>query len=64
MSAAAESLRPGSVVGGFLVGEPIHEGGQGVLHAASRVSGEDDGTPLLIKVPRLGPGQPAETVVT
>jgi len=64
VNGARDSLRPGSVVDGFLVGEPIHEGGQGVLYATSRVSGEDDGFPLLMKVPRLGPGQPGESVVT
>lgn len=64
MNGSRDSLRPGSVVDGFLVGEAIHEGGQGVLYATSRVSGEDDGFPLLMKIPRLGPGQPGESVVT
>jgi nucleotide-binding universal stress UspA family protein len=64
MSARGEAVRPGAVVDGFLVGEPLHGGGQGVLYAASRASGADDGIPLLIKVPRLGPGQPGESVVT
>ena len=64
MREPGDSLRPGSVVDGFLVGEPLHEGGQGVLYAVTRASGERDATPLLIKVPRLGPGQPGESVVT
>lgn len=64
MSDGGGSLRPGSVVDGFQVGEALHEGGQGVLYAASRESGEDLGLPIVMKVPRLGPGQPGESVVT
>jgi eukaryotic-like serine/threonine-protein kinase len=64
MSAPGESLRPGAIVDGFRVGEPFHEGGQGVLYAVTRESGEDDGIPLLLKVPRLGPGEPGESVTT
>jgi nucleotide-binding universal stress UspA family protein len=63
VSAPGEALRPGSVVDGFVVGERLHEGGQGVLFAASRAAG-DDGLPLLLKVPRLGPDQPGESVTT
>ncbi len=59
-----ETLRPGSVVDGFRVGELFHSGGQGVLYAVERASGEDDGFPLLMKVPRLGQGEPAESLVT
>jgi nucleotide-binding universal stress UspA family protein len=64
VSAPGEALRPGSVVDGFLVGEPFHSGGQGVLYSASYASGEDPGVPLLLKVPRLGPGEPGESVTT
>ncbi len=57
-------LRVGSVVDAFRVGEPFHSGGQGVLYAVERVSGEGEGFPLLLKVPRLGPDEPGENVVT
>ena len=49
------------MVGGFRVGERLHAGGMGVLYA---VSGRDPGFPLLMKVPRLGPGEPGEAVLT
>src|SRR6516165_9998341 len=56
-----ELPQPGDVVGGFRVGERLHAGGMGVLYA---VSGRDPGFPLLMKVPRLGPGEPGEAVLT
>jgi nucleotide-binding universal stress UspA family protein len=59
-----EGLRVGSVVDAFRVGEVFHAGGQGVLYAVERISGEDGGFPLLMKVPRLGPDEPGESVVT
>jgi serine/threonine protein kinase len=51
----------GSVIGGFRLEHPIHSGGMGVLYA---VSGGDHGFPLVMKIPRLGPGEPGETVLT
>jgi nucleotide-binding universal stress UspA family protein len=59
-----ERVKPGAIVDGFRIGEPIHEGGQGVLYVVERASGGGDGFPLLMKVPRLGPGQPGESVTT
>ncbi|HET7825538.1 MAG TPA: protein kinase, partial [Anaeromyxobacter sp.] len=59
-----ERVKPGAIVDGFRIGEPLHEGGQGVLYAVERASGDGDGFPLLMKVPRLGPGQPGESVTT
>jgi nucleotide-binding universal stress UspA family protein len=56
---------PGSVVDGFRVLEKLHAGGMGVIY---RVEPPPDRPeldfPLLMKVPRLGPGEPSETVVT
>lgn len=53
-------LAPGSVVDGFRIDERIHAGGMGTIY---RVTGPDPGTPLVMKVPRLGEGEPAETVL-
>ncbi len=53
------ALEPGAVVGGFRVEERIHAGGMGTIY---RVSGPGPG-PLLMKVPRLGDGDPAESVL-
>ena len=54
-------LEPGTVLDGFRVGEQLHAGGMGVLY---RVSGPDLGFPLVMKVPRLGHGEPGEAIVT
>jgi serine/threonine protein kinase len=58
-------IEAGTVIDGFTVGEKLHAGGQGVIY---RVAPPPDRPeldfPLLMKVPRLGPGEPSETVVT
>jgi nucleotide-binding universal stress UspA family protein len=51
----------GELIDGFLVGERIHSGGMGVLH---RVSRPDLAFPAVMKVPRLGPGEPASSIVS
>jgi len=61
----SKPIEAGTVIDGFTVGEKLHSGGQGVIY---RVAPPPDRTdldvPLLMKVPRLGPGEPSETVVT
>jgi eukaryotic-like serine/threonine-protein kinase len=57
----ADLPQPGEVVDGFLVGERIHAGGMGVI---CRVTGPEHGFPMLMKVPRLGPGEPATSVIS
>lgn len=52
---------PGELIDGFLVGERIHSGGMGVIH---RVSRPDLVFPAVMKVPRLGPGEPASSIVS
>lgn len=52
---------PGERIDGFLVGERIHSGGMGVLH---RVTRDDLELPAVMKVPRLGPGEPASSLVS
>jgi nucleotide-binding universal stress UspA family protein len=56
-----ELPEPGERIDGFLVGEQIHSGGMGVVH---RVTGDDLAFPALMKVPRLGPGEPASSLVS
>lgn len=53
-------LEPGAVVDGFRIEERIHAGGMGMIY---RVTGAEPGPPLVMKVPRLGEGEPAETVL-
>ena len=52
---------PGELIDGFLVGERIHSGGMGVLH---RVSRPDLTFPVVMKIPRLGPGEPASSIIS
>ena len=56
----AQMLRPGSVIDGFVVGDCIHDGGMGFIY---RVQRDDAQFPMIMKVPRLGHGQPTEGVV-
>lgn len=58
---ATSMPEPGSVLDGFRIEERLHAGGMGVVF---RVTGPDTGFPLIMKVPRLGPGEPGEAVVT
>lgn len=53
-------LKPGDEIDGFVLGECIHDGGMGQLF---RVTGPDAGFPMVMKLPRLGRGQPTEGVV-
>ncbi len=65
MSAVSTGLQEGDVIDGFGVGERLHAGGMGVLHRCSPPPDRPDlDFPLVIKVPRLGPGEPSESVVT
>jgi len=54
-------VEQGATIDGFTIGEPLHEGGMAVLH---RVTQEGQEFPLLMKVPRIGPGEPAETIIS
>ena len=54
-------LEPGVVLDGFRIEERVHEGGMSVLY---RVTGGDAPFPLLMKVPRLGPGEPATSLIS
>jgi nucleotide-binding universal stress UspA family protein len=56
-----ELPEPGEVIDGFLVGERIHSGGMGVLH---RVSRPDLAFPAVMKIPRLGPGEPVSSIIS
>jgi len=55
--------RTGDVVDGFTVGARMHDGGNGYLFHASPPAGCDPGFPLLMKVPAIGPGEPAIAIV-
>src|SRR5437762_14345664 len=54
------SLGPGSEVDGFLLGELLHAGSMATIY---RLTGPDGPLPLVIKIPRLGPGERAVNVI-
>src|ERR1700693_324990 len=54
------SLGPGSEIDGFCLGEMIHTGSMASIY---RLTGPDGPLPLIIKIPRLGPGERAVNVV-
>lgn len=56
-----ELPRPGDVIDGFRVEAELHAGGMGVVYA---VSGGAAGFPLVMKVPRLGYGEPGEAILS
>jgi serine/threonine protein kinase len=60
-----QPIQTGDVVDGFRVGERLPGGGMGILFRCQAPAGRADlDFQLVMKVPRLGSGQPSETVVT
>lgn len=55
------SVHPGAQIDGFCVEAPIHQGGMAVLYG---VSAPDAAFPLLMKVPRVGHGEPVASVIS
>jgi nucleotide-binding universal stress UspA family protein len=55
------NLNPGDLVDQFRVVQRIHSGGMAVLYA---VEAAEHPGPLVMKVPRIGPGEPASTVIS
>jgi eukaryotic-like serine/threonine-protein kinase len=53
--------RPGDLLDGFRIGAQVHAGGMGVIH---RVTGGAADFPMIMKIPRLGPGEPVTSVVS
>jgi nucleotide-binding universal stress UspA family protein/predicted Ser/Thr protein kinase len=57
----AALLDPGTEIDGFRIEAQLHSGGMAVVYAVSSPAAE---FPLVMKVPRLGHGEPAESVVS
>lgn len=57
----AGELDVGATVDGFRIEERVHSGGMAMLY---RVSGPPADLPLLMKVPRLGHGEPASNLIS
>lgn len=50
-----------SELDGFRIGECIHSGAMGRIF---RVTGRDPGVPMIMKVPRIGPGESGENLIS
>ena len=57
----AEPIAPGVVIDGYRVGERIHVGAQSQIF---RVSGPVRDFPMIMKVPRIGPLEPSENLIS
>lgn len=55
-----ESLTPGTELDGFVIGEQIHSGAQGVIFRVTSPTGD---VPLIMKVPRVGRGETSESLL-
>ena len=55
-----DSLEPGSEIDGFRLGELIHVGSMASIYRLAGLAGP---LPLIIKIPRLGPGERAVNVI-
>src|SRR5215472_11370555 len=55
-----DSLDSGAEVDGFRLGEILHVGSMASIY---RLAGSDGPLPLVIKIPRLGPGERAVNVI-
>jgi serine/threonine protein kinase len=53
-------IHPGSDIDGFIVGEPVHSGAMGNIF---RVTKSGSSTPMIMKVPRVGPDEPVEGII-
>jgi serine/threonine protein kinase len=58
--AMLERYAAGTELDGFRLGERIHSGAMGHIF---RVTGRDPGFPIIMKVPRVGPGESGEGLI-
>src|SRR4051812_46340533 len=57
-TAPRTALARGAAIDGFRIGERIHAGGNGYIHAVSAAGAPDPGFPLVMKMPAVGLGEP------
>lgn len=58
------ALEPGMEIDGFEIAEKLHAGGTAHLFHVKAPRGADPGFPLVMKIPRVGRDQPAESVIS
>jgi len=63
MSTMREELRSGGVIGGYHLGQCIHQGGTGSIYRASAPADNDPGFPIVLKAPYLGRGESAIGII-
>src|SRR5712692_632455 len=56
-----ERLKPGTEIDGFVVGERIHAGEMSNIF---RVCKSCVTVPMIMKVPRVGPNEPSESIIS
>jgi eukaryotic-like serine/threonine-protein kinase len=61
VSAVLLPLRSGSEVDGFRIAERIHAGGMGNIYRVTKPGFE---MPMIMKVPRVGPNEPTEGIIS
>ena len=58
-------LEPGTPLDGFVIDECIHSGGMAHIYSVHYANGNSDpGFPMVMKIPRMTPGDGAETIVS
>jgi len=57
------SLQPGMVIDGFRLGDRLKAGGTAHLFKVTLADGAERGFPMVMKVPRVGRDQPAESII-
>ena len=57
---ATIGIRAGAELDGFSLGERVHSGAMGHIF---RITGRDTGFPMIMKVPRVGPGESGEGLI-
>ncbi|MEO8485054.1 MAG: bifunctional serine/threonine-protein kinase/universal stress protein [Betaproteobacteria bacterium] len=57
-------IRPGEEIGGFRVDGALHAGGNGYVYAVHAARDGAPATPLVMKVPAVGPGEPSIGIVS
>ncbi len=58
-----EDITAGAEIDGFKLVEQLHAGGTALLFRAEVTARADPGVPILLKIPRIGRGQPLESVL-
>lgn len=56
-----DRLRPGAEIDGFTLGEPLHSGAMGNIFSVTKPG---IARPLIMKVPRVGPDEPSEGIIS